>query len=239
MKTAITKLSILTLLAGLVGSAQAVQVFSGSLDIRDNDPAGQSVDFSLSNLPSSIADMTVTLNIIPTPGGDGGYNGDLFVYLKNNSANGGAGVTSVLLNRTGLSLSNNEGYGDQGFAVTFSMAAVPDIHTYQDDSSYTGTAPITGTWAADGRLNPGAGLTGDDRTVKLDVFQGVNPNGNWTLFLADYETSFTSTLTGVSVDITAVPEPAQTAIAFAGLLFGLVLYRRPEIRERLTSLVRR
>jgi hypothetical protein len=77
------------------------------------------------------------------------------------------------------------------------------------------------------------------RDAKLNVFQGVNPNATWTLYVSDYSPIYTMTLNSFSVDITAVPEPAQTAIAFAGLLFGLVLYRQPQVRARLTSLVRR
>jgi hypothetical protein len=37
----------------------------------------------------------------------------------------------------------------------------------------------------------------------------------------------------------AVPEPVQTAMAVGGMLFGLALYRRPGIRNRLASLIRR
>jgi subtilisin-like proprotein convertase family protein len=246
MKTATKKLSILTLLAGLAGSAQAVQVFSYNTpqNIPDafddggvNTPGVVSIPFALSGLGSSIADtMTVSLNISGT-GGSGGYTGDLYVYLKNNNAN----VTSVLVNRPGDGNSANN-----GFDVTFSMSALPDIHTYETinpnpEPKFNGNDQLNGTWAADGRLaDPNVTPTGNPgRDAKLNVFQGVNPNATWTLYVSDYSPIYTMTLNSFSVDITAVPEPAQTAIAFAGLLFGLVLYRQPQVRARLTSLVRR
>jgi hypothetical protein len=46
-----------------------------------------------------------------------------------------------------------------------------------------------------------------------------NPNGTWTLFFADSSAGHTSTQEGWSLDITAVPEPVNVALAiFGGVL---------------------
>jgi len=53
----------------------------------------------------------------------------------------------------------------------------------------------------------------------LATFNNTAPNGNWTLFFADLSAGDTSTLNSFSLDITAVPEPVNVALAiFAGLL---------------------
>src|SRR6185295_1115210 len=48
--------------------------------------------------------------------------------------------------------------------------------------------PLTGTWAVDGRAtNPTNTLDTDVRSEFLSSFNSLNPNGQWTLFLADME----------------------------------------------------
>jgi subtilisin-like proprotein convertase family protein len=61
----------------------------------------------------------------------------------------------------------------------------------------------------------------------LATFNNTDPNGNWTLFFADLSPGDTSTLNSFSVDITAVPEPVNMALAgFGGLSLMLFLLRR-------------
>jgi hypothetical protein len=57
-----------------------------------------------------------------------------------------------------------------------------DIHTYQSATpTYTPGGQFTGAWQADGRfLDPLSGTRGNT----LDVFNGKDPNGEWTLFFA-------------------------------------------------------
>ena len=50
----------------------------------------------------------------------------------------------------------------------------------------------------------------------LALFNGVDPNGTWTLFFADMAGGNTSTLNGWSLDITAVPEPINVAMVIFG-----------------------
>jgi hypothetical protein len=54
----------------------------------------------------------------------------------------------------------------------------------------------------------------------LASFNGMDPNGTWTLFFADLSAGNTSTLNGWSLDVTAVPEPVNVAMAILGV--GLV-----------------
>jgi len=55
----------------------------------------------------------------------------------------------------------------------------------------------------------------------------MNPNGIWTLYLADMSGGTTSTLMGWSLDIMAVPEPTILALAVFGIGLASVLgFRR-------------
>jgi hypothetical protein len=58
----------------------------------------------------------------------------------------------------------------------------------------------------------------------LSVFNGMNPNGDWTLFLADQGAGDEATLTGWTLSLTAVPEPAVPLLG--GLATLLALRRR-------------
>jgi hypothetical protein len=61
----------------------------------------------------------------------------------------------------------------------------------------------------------------------------MNPNGTWTLFFADVvQGGGTSTLTSWSLNLTAVPEPVNVALAVFGLcVAGASVGRRIWRRE--------
>ena len=206
------------------GAIQEVDGWNGTTVVGDGTTGV--FDFTLSGSAiGSISDITVNLKI------DGAYTGDLYATLT------GGGRTAVLLNRVGLP----SDYGNAGFDVTFTTATSPDIHDYQSLSpSYTANL-LTGTWSADGRFaSPGNGQLSDARDNKLDVFNGADPSGTWTLFVVDCSGGGgPGDVQSFSVSVTAVPEPAETAMAISGLLLGVALLRRPEIRSRLMGLVRR
>jgi hypothetical protein len=64
------------------------------------------------------------------------------------------------------------------------------------------------------------------------AFDGRNPNNTWTLFLADSAAGDATTVTGWSLDITAVPEPTTwAAMIFGGGLAGVHLLRSPSARR--------
>ena len=72
----------------------------------------------------------------------------------------------------------------------------------------------------------------------LSGFNGSDPNGTWTLYFSDtIAGGGNATLNGWSLDITAVPEPINVALAiFGSLMFagGVVCARRKavEMAER-------
>jgi subtilisin-like proprotein convertase family protein len=199
--------------AGLA-SAQPIETnvtFAVNQGIPDANANGLASFGSIAMPYNTIASLTVSLDIT------GGANGDLYAYLT--GPNGGF---AILLNRTGVS--NNAsafGYSDAGFNVTLSDAAANgDVHFYQNVSTPNG-GQLTGTWAPDGRNidpmgSPATFLTAG-RTATLSSFGGTNPNGTWTLFVADLTSGGQATLVSWGLDITAVPEPSTVAMGLMGL----------------------
>ena len=121
----------------------------------------------------------------------------------------------------GKSTSNPIGYEDDAFDVTFSDdLSGSDIHLYQAEQSTVPGDRVTGTWQPDGRdVDPMTVLDSDPRTAFLSVFNGKNPTGDWTLFVADMSTgafyivdTWSLRLTGNTV----IPEPGNL------LLLGMV-----------------
>src|SRR5258708_3374672 len=99
----------------LTGSAWA-QTWTTNLTVNtiipDNNQNGLAGSFAVGGLSGPIGNVTVTLDIT------GGYNGDLYGYLT--GPNGGF---AVLLNRSGLSGVNANGYSNPGFNITLSDSA--------------------------------------------------------------------------------------------------------------------
>jgi hypothetical protein len=225
------KLSLLKSLLALVlfvgTPAQAgIYTYSGSsYSIPDGNPAGVFSQISVSGALSSLSDITVSLNV------SGGYNGDLYAYLSYD------GVLVPLLNRVGVSAGNPFGSGDSGFNITLVSSGYGNIHAAS--AGGVGT-PLSGTYLADGQnispLSAASSFNANGGSITLDnTFQGMNPNGTWTLFFADVSAGGgTSTLNGWSLDITAVPEPVNIALGIFGgvCVAGLVVRSRP-VRDRL------
>jgi len=162
------------------------------LAIPDGNPSGLTSSLTVSGAGSALSEVAVTLNV------SGGYNGDLYAYLV---APNGTLVT--LLNRVGTGsgdpIQSAFGYATAGFNnVTLSDAGTGgNIHH--------AATPVSGT-----AYTPDGG--------SLGALNGSGPNGSWTLFFADESAGYTSTLNGWSLDITAVPEPVNVALA---IFFGL------------------
>jgi subtilisin-like proprotein convertase family protein len=203
----LVKLSMI--LVGAFCDAQlsgAVLNFGGSpaRAIPDNDPTGLAFAFTATTPLTPIESVVVTLNI------SGGFNGDLYAYLTRGSEQ------AILLNRVGVTGVDVNGYPDAGMNVSLSSGVFPDIHQYR--VTLGGAGIPTGTWSADGRLDPVSAT----RNNTLDVFTGTNPNGDWTLFVSDVSAGSIATLNAWSVDITVVPEPIGIALlVFASLFAGI------------------
>ena len=177
----------------------------------------------------SLTDVNVRFALTnPQPGG--AFNGDYYVSLQH------ADGFSVLLNRVGRSASLNPlhptvgetfGYADNGFDVILDDSATNgDIHTYRATLATGGPVdtnyrlPLTGTWAPDGRAtSPLSVRSTDSRTALLNVFNGREANGSWTLQVMDFNGGGSASLSSwglsFSGQTTAVPEPSATVLLTA------------------------
>lgn len=198
-------------------TAASATVFNSNpetITIADGNLTGIESTINVSGLgpnEHTVESFTLSLNIT------GGRNGDLYAYLTHD------GVTAVLLNRVGRG-DVAGGYSDAGFAVTFTALGA-DVHTYQSGVyALDGSGRLTGTWAADGRTtSPFVVTSGDSRGSGLSAFTGTSSAGDWTLFLADVNgNAVQGTLDSWSMDMTAVPEPANVALGIFGGLFATV-----------------
>jgi subtilisin-like proprotein convertase family protein len=162
--------------------------------IPDANPSGISSEITVTGLENQILDVNVTLNI------SGGYNGDLYAWLRHGD------MLVVLLDRVGTPGNFGTGYGDKGFLVTLDDQATQgvNIHWYQTvDYTLNGSGQLTGTWRPEGNLAS---------------FNSLDPNGAWTIFFSDMSGGGESTLVSWGLEITAVPEPIHWALMiFAGL----------------------
>lgn len=185
-----------------------------NLTIPDNDLSGASDTETVSSPITDITGIQVTLDI------SSGYNGDLYAYLTHGSTG-----FAVLLNRVGRTTSNNLGYANSGFQITFNDAAANgDIHDYGLVTNVAG-GTLTGVWQPDGRnIFPTNSLATTPRTAMLGSLTNQDANGDWTLFVADVSPGSTATLDswGVTITGTAVPEPGAETLGAVGLLMLLL-----------------
>jgi subtilisin-like proprotein convertase family protein len=183
--------------------------------VPDGNASGLALEQNLTGMSGIIANLTVSLDI------SGGYNGDLYAYLR-----GPSGAFDVLLNRVGVTGGDAFGYSDTGFKLTFDDSTTHNnIHFYQNLSyDLNGSGQVTGTWSSDGRaIDPQSDPSVFDATqptLSLGSFDGTDPNGKWTLLLSDLSVGEQSTLVSWQVHIETVPEPSTCALLGIGLLLG-------------------
>ena len=195
--------------------------FAVNQPVPDNNALGLTLSTNLTVAGGNISSVNVALDI------NGGFNGDLYAYLA--GPNGGL---AVLLNRVGVSNSTSQfGYSDPGINVTFSDTAASSIQYYQSLSYVlNGTGQLTGTWQPEGvAIDPAStpsAFFGAPQSALLGSLDGTNPNGTWTLFLADMSAGGQSTVMNWGLDITTVPEPSTLALAGVGLAGAILLLRR-------------
>lgn len=199
-----------------------------TMTIPDNDPSGLALTYNLLGMGGTISNVTVSLDI------SGGYNGDLYAYLA--GPNGGF---SVLLNRTGVGTGAGQsanGYADAGFNVTFSDTGAGGLQYYQSTGYPASLAggQETGTWQPEGvtidpQSSPAAFSAATSGNTPLSSFDGTDPNGTWTLFLADLSAGSQSVLVTPTVTIITVPEPASLTLAALG---GMALLLLRQSRQR-------
>ncbi|HYV39580.1 MAG TPA: HYR domain-containing protein, partial [Gemmataceae bacterium] len=171
--------------------------------IPDNNINGLASTKTFSSTIGIVSDLNVTFKTT------GGYNGDLFVYLVHDSG------FSVLLNRVGRTSTDPFGYGDAGFNMTFDDQAASDVHLYRFALFGNNTTPLggalTNSWMPDGRAaDPFTVVDTDTRTELLSSFNGLNPNGSWTLFAADLSAVDAATLDSWGLEVCGdLPLPAS------------------------------
>ena len=212
--------------AGLVTEMAA---YTPNLLIPDGSILGAADTRIFNSVITDITNVRVSLNLTGSPSAGDAFNGDLYAYLTHGSG------FSVLLNRPGRTTLNDFGYADSGFNVTFNDALPgADIHNYQLIANPAGGA-LTGTWGSDGRdLHPAAVLDTTPRTALLTSFNGLDPNGAWTLFVADVSPLSTARLASWSLEVTGnstIPEPATGV--FGIFLTALALGARGKCAARL------
>jgi subtilisin-like proprotein convertase family protein len=226
MKPNLASLLALLFLGVTTQAALIVQPFSSGFansgNIPDGDTTGWSDARTLNGIAEiSIADISVRLNLT------GGFNGDLYAYLSHD------GVLVPLLNRVGVtatSPASDFGYLDAGFSVTLNASAANDVHFYDQFSPTITGGQLTGTWQPDGRtISPLLAAASFDSAsrVSLDAFNGHDPNGSWTLFIADVSAGGgQSQLTSWELDITAVPEPGEWTLVMGLVSLGAWVGRK-------------
>ena len=197
------------------------ETLSSGNNIGDPPSAGLSRTLTVSTPVTTIADLTITLDI-GSATGDTAWNGDLYVQLTSPN-----GTLVILIDQAGLSPTDTvSGYGDAGYNISINDSAIKDVHNYQT-VAYTlnGSNQLTGTWQSDGRVNP----TSSSRTKNLNSIVGEDPNGTWTLLVVDLASGSLAQLNGWGIsgsDIAAVPEPVATAFSSGLALLALATARR-------------
>jgi hypothetical protein len=192
--------------------------FSNSGNIPDGNLSGWSDSRTIAGYSSGGGyNLSVTLQL------SGGFDGDLYAYLSH-----GTGFV-ILFNRMGVGTAsplNALGSPASGMNVTFSDGASNgDIHLY------TGTTQLSGPWQADGRdLSPISspslfqGAARENGGNPLGSFSGLDPNGDWTLFVADVSSGGgTAQITSWGLALTPQPVPEPSVLSLAGMGAGTLL----------------
>jgi len=206
------QLRLLLPLALTVGLSATAGVYTSSpgITIPDQNASGAVDSITVSGETAETWAVSVQLNLT------GGYNGDLLAYLTY------GGQTITLLNRVGTGSGSSYGYADAGLNLTLvDGAANGNIHNYQTGVGY---APLIGNGSA---WQPDSG-----GTTFASTFNGLNPNGTWSLFISDLSGGGQSTLVDWSLGITPVPEPVNVALGLFGVTFGGLAVIRFLLKQR-------
>ncbi|MCH7812692.1 MAG: PEP-CTERM sorting domain-containing protein [Planctomycetes bacterium] len=137
--------------------------------------------------------------------------GDLVIKLE-----GPAGL-AVLLSRPGFDEPADDGTGCCGDSSNW---VTGDAQTFVDG----GSIPAEDLGAAQpGSGDPIPAQTLDPNDSLMALFGGTAANGTWTLYIGDSAEFDTGALSGWTLNLTAIPEPASLSLLALG---GLAVIRR-------------
>ncbi|MGB6220318.1 hypothetical protein [Haloferula sp.] len=124
-----------------------------------------------------------------------------------------------MLNRVGRTSEDLDGSSVAGMDVTLDDSAATNIHD---------AGIFEMSFKPDGRnIDPLDSFGSVEPTSFLSNFNGLDPNGTWTLFVADLAPGDQSTVLQWGVTISAVPEPTQMCVIIL-IASGLLLrHRKP------------
>jgi subtilisin-like proprotein convertase family protein len=193
----------------------AIFSYSVHTTIPDGNLNGFQNSQTINVLSGTVTDVNVFLDI------SGGFNGDFYAFLTHGNA------TAILLNRVGRDSAHQVGYPDAGFGFlaqkfTLDDQAANDVHFYRSvPYALNPSGQLAGSWQPDGRvldpLSPASAFDAASRPGTLGVFNGMDPNGLWTLYIADVSSGGEGTLVGWGLQITTVPEPRFATLAGVGV----------------------
>jgi hypothetical protein len=210
--------------------------FNPSATIPDSILTGLTDTRTLTTSATGIQDLNIQLVL---SGGSTAANGDFYATLTH-----GDGF-AVLLNRVGRRAGEPNGYPENGLNIKLDdQAPNGDIHVYRftlfgnnnTPVDITYQSPLSGIWAPDGREAPFSSVT--DTTPRtqnpLAAFNGLDPNGSWTLFIADVSAGGVGILESWSLEVTPVPEPDEIGLVTACCLLGGAFFYRKRHQDRTT-----
>jgi len=185
--------------------------------IPGGDPAGLASFQTVTSAITNLSWLRVSLCVV------GDFNGDLYGYVRH--VQGSVTNFCVLLNRPGRSASNPWGYDDCGFNVLFDDASPQgDVHIYEAVTNPPSGSPVTGPWQPDGRdVDPSVVLDTTPRASNLSSFSNSDPNGEWTLFLADMSYGSTNMLVSWALLLSGTALPPVSWSTPANIAYGTAL----------------
>lgn len=211
------------LLIAMPAATQAVSFVGGPIAFNDT---ANSVPYPSSivvaGLGASLSSITLTLtNYTRSSRNDdldmllvGPTGATLIVFSDVGGIAGPTGPITIILSDLGAGFLSDAG---PLIAGTFKPT---NESTAQD--AFAASAPV-GPYG-----NPGGATVGAGPNTFATQFNGTNPNGTWSLYIVDdvpVNDGETGSITGWTLNITAVPEPATWALLVAGA-GALAFFRR-------------
>lgn len=183
--------------------------------IPDNDPSGfvnrQTLQFPTTDF---VRDINVRLKIVGVDGD--GFTGDLYVWLQH-----GSGL-SVLLNRPGQDIDRRAGYANDSIWTWLDDQESRDIHTIDRTSK--------DSWVAaqpDGRQGDPDFVPPDhNRAVMLSSFWGLDPNGEWNLFVSDLAGGGQMRLESWALEVTTADLLPEGGVSLLAAIAALVAWTK-------------